>query len=80
MDAKIAVPPGPYSFTNVHYYAAAASLFGTQVQGGYEYSGKTYAGQNPFSAHGGKFNTCVQCHMGSDSLNAAYASHRVTTA
>ena len=40
----------PYSFTNVHYYAAAASLFGTQVKGGYEYTGKTYAGQNPFSS------------------------------
>jgi hypothetical protein len=69
------------SFTNVHYYAAAASLFGTQVQGGYEYTGLygTYAGQNPFASHGGKFNKCVQCHMGSDGLNPAYASHRVTT-
>ncbi len=78
VDTKIAGSAGPYSFTNVHYYAAAASLFGTQVQGGYEYAGKTYAGQNPFTAHGGKFNKCVQCHMGSDGLNASYASHRVT--
>ena len=79
IDTKVAPgPAGPYSFTNVHYYAAAASLFGTQVQGGYEYAGKTYAGQNPFTAHGGKFNKCVQCHMGSDGLNASYASHRVT--
>ena len=78
VDTKIAGSAGPYSFTNVHYYAAAASLFGTQVKGGYEYTGKTYAGQNSFASHGGKFNKCVQCHMGSDSLNASYASHRVT--
>jgi hypothetical protein len=79
IDNKIAAGPAPYSFTNVHYYAAAASLFGTQVKGGYEYSGNTYAGKNPFSSHGGKFDTCVECHMGTQSLNPAYRSHRVTT-
>jgi len=78
IDDKIAAGPAPYSFSNVHYYAAAASLFGTAVKGGYEYDGNTYAGQNPFSSHGGKFNTCVECHMGTQSLNADYRSHRVT--
>jgi hypothetical protein len=79
VDAAAPVPPATtISFSNIHYYAAAASLFGTDVQGGYEYSGKTYAGKNPYSSHGGQFNTCVECHMGSNSLNAAYASHRVT--
>ncbi len=51
IDIKIATDAdGVMSFTNVHYYAAAASLFGTQVKGGYEYTGNTYAGQNPFAA------------------------------
>src|SRR5512139_2864346 len=29
-------------FRNVHYFAAAATLYGTMVKGGYEYDGKTY--------------------------------------
>jgi hypothetical protein len=80
VDAAAPVPPATtISFSNIHYYAAAASLFGTQVQGGYEYSGMTYAGQNPYASHGGLFNKCVQCHMGDPGLNPAYKSHRVTT-
>ncbi|MBD3308402.1 hypothetical protein GF339_18365, partial [candidate division KSB3 bacterium] len=32
-------------FLNIHYFAAGATLFGTEAQGGYEYSGKEYAGR-----------------------------------
>ncbi len=40
INTKIATDAdGVMSFTNVHYYAAAATLFGTQVKGGYEYTG-----------------------------------------
>lgn len=64
IDSRIAGSPGPYSFTNIHYFPAAAVLFGSEVHGGYEYPGKAYAGRNTFPNHMGKFDTCVECHMG----------------
>ena len=46
-------------FLNVHYYAAAASKYGTLAKGGYEYAGKTYDGN---FAHVDSFDTCIECH------------------
>ena len=46
-------------FSNVHYYAAAASKYGTLAKGGYEYAGKTYDGN---FAHVEEFDTCIECH------------------
>ena len=46
-------------FLNVHYFAAGATLFGTEVQGAYEYEGQTYVGRNQ---HVPGFNSCTQCH------------------
>jgi hypothetical protein len=46
---------------NVHYYAAGATLFGGEVQGAYQYKGKTYVGRNE---HVLEFDTCVECHGG----------------
>jgi len=46
-------------FRNVHYYAAAASKYGTLAKGGYEYAGKTYDGN---FAHVESFDTCIECH------------------
>lgn len=46
-------------FRNVHYFAAGATLFGTEAKGVYEYEGKTYAGQ---FVHATGFSTCVDCH------------------
>jgi len=53
------------TFTNVHYFPAAAIFFGTEVKGAYEFSGKAYSVRQPYPNHGGRFSTCVQCHMGS---------------
>ncbi len=64
VDQAIASGPGPYGFINIHYYPTAAVIFGTLAKGGYEYLGKTYAGQRRFTNHEGKFDTCVECHMG----------------
>jgi len=47
------------SFINVHYFAAGATLFGTDVKGGYEYDGKTYNGR---FEHVSGFQTCTDCH------------------
>ncbi len=46
-------------FLNVHYFAAGATLFGTDAQGAYEYEGKVYNGR---FAHIEMFSSCTQCH------------------
>jgi hypothetical protein len=48
-----------FGFRNVHYYAAAATLYGTEVKGGYEYDGKTYDAKNE---HVEGYSTCIGCH------------------
>ncbi len=46
-------------FINIHYFAAAASLYGSQAHGGYEYEGAAY---QPKFAHVPEFDTCSECH------------------
>jgi hypothetical protein len=46
-------------FRNIHYFAAAATLYGSQVQGGYEYDGKMYDAKND---HVEGYRSCVGCH------------------
>ncbi len=46
-------------FTNPHYFAAGATLFGTQAKGAYEYKNQKYNGQN---THVDVANNCVGCH------------------
>ncbi len=69
VNDKTGASTGPYSFTNIHYFPAAAVLFGNEAQGGYEYARKTYAGRQMFMSHGDQFDTCVECHMGSKGLH-----------
>ncbi len=47
------------SFRNVHYFAAGATLFGTEAKGMYEYKDQTYAGQ---FKHPAPADSCVGCH------------------
>jgi hypothetical protein len=47
------------TFRNVHYFAAGASLFGTDAKGAYEFKDETYLGQ---FKHVDGFATCVDCH------------------
>jgi hypothetical protein len=47
------------SFLNIHYYAAAATKYGTLAKGGYEYEGKSYDAN---FAHVDDFDTCIECH------------------
>jgi hypothetical protein len=46
-------------FNNIHYFAAAATIYGTLAQGGYQYAGQSYDGK---LAHVDGYNTCVGCH------------------
>ncbi|MBE7433869.1 MAG: hypothetical protein HS100_08120 [Anaerolineales bacterium] len=48
-----------FGFRNVHYYAAAATLYGGMTHGGYEYDGKTYDAKN---THVEGFASCTGCH------------------
>lgn len=46
-------------FRNVHYYAAAATLYGGKTMGGYQYDGKTYDYKNQ---HVEGYEACIGCH------------------
>jgi hypothetical protein len=64
--------PPPWGFINVHYYPAAANFYGSEVRGGFQFYGKTYAGQKMYPNHMGLFDTCVECHMGTNSTHKPY--------
>ncbi|MBI2977205.1 MAG: hypothetical protein HYY33_09655, partial [Chloroflexi bacterium] len=46
-------------FRNIHYFAAAATLYGGMVRGGYQYDGQTYDSKN---THVAGYDSCVGCH------------------
>jgi hypothetical protein len=46
-------------FTNIHYFAAAATLYGNVAGGGYQYAGNTYDGK---FGHVSEADTCIGCH------------------
>ena len=48
-----------FGFRNIHYFAAGATLYGSQAQGGYEYPGKVY---DPKFRHVEGLDTCTACH------------------
>jgi hypothetical protein len=49
-------------FSNIHYFAAGATLFGADAQGAYMYDGKEYVGQNMHASDTGRLNKCQDCH------------------
>ncbi len=60
-DKETDTPDSSIRFTNIHYFAAGATIFGTEVQGAYEYAGKEYLGQNPHPGDG-SLAKCLSCH------------------
>jgi ferredoxin len=52
-------PSADLRFINIHYYAAAATLYGGEARGGYQYEGQVYMGRN---SHVEGFETCADCH------------------
>lgn len=57
--ADLDAPSADLGFINIHYFAAGATLYGTQAQGGYQYDGQSYDAQ---FRHAGDLNTCISCH------------------
>ena len=47
------------AFRNVHYFAAGATLFGSDAAGAYQFDGMDYNGRN---LHTEDFSTCTDCH------------------
>lgn len=70
--SKINTSAPPWSFTNVHYFPAAAIFYGKEVRAGFQFKDKTYAGQKIYPNHMGLFDTCVECHMGTNSPHKPY--------
>jgi hypothetical protein len=58
---QVAEPQGDSTlgFVNIHYFAAAATLYGNETHGGYEYEGKAYDAKND---HVAGYDSCVGCH------------------
>ena len=77
VDQAIAAGPGPYSFINIHYYPTGAVFFGSEVHGGYEFDGKIYAGQKFWPNHNARFDTCVECHMGTNSIRKIVSANSI---
>ncbi len=48
-----------FGFRNIHYFAAGATLYGSQAQAGYEYEGNLY---DPKFRHVDGVDTCLACH------------------
>jgi hypothetical protein len=59
MTEDLDTPNAELRFINIHYFAAASTLYGTQTKGGYEYAGKTYDFKND---HVEGYDTCIGCH------------------
>ncbi|MCU0519504.1 MAG: hypothetical protein MUF84_02265 [Anaerolineae bacterium] len=47
-------------FTNIHYFAASATQYGTWAMGGYEYANQAY---DVKFDHAGGLDTCIDCHQ-----------------
>lgn len=58
-DAEVDTVLEDQGFINVHYFAAGATLFGTEAQGAYEYEGQAYVRQ---LTHPDGFDECTECH------------------
>ncbi len=52
-------PSPDLGFRNIHYFAAASSLYGSEVHGSYEYDGQRY--QTKFE-HVPGYDSCIGCH------------------
>jgi hypothetical protein len=64
-----------FDFINRHYFAEAANLFGADVNGGFQYTGKTYQGRFQHFQSTVSFFTCTDCHMDGDAFAGPNPNH-----
>jgi len=64
------------TFINSHYKVAAASLFGTETKGGYEYEGKAYRGRFTHVPERAQCTDCHDPHSLDVEVNACVACHK----
>lgn len=62
-------------FINIHYYAAAASLYGSDVEGGYQFEGDNYQKQFQHAEGYGECEDCHQPHTLEVKVNECAACH-----
>ena len=81
-DNEPATAEKPLRFVNSHYFGAAATRWGTEAKGAYEYAGETYSGR---FTHVEAFDTCTECHdvhkltVNTDKCSACHGSEDPTT-
>ncbi|MCE9637780.1 MAG: hypothetical protein K8T90_18930 [Planctomycetes bacterium] len=59
VDLPVTTGTNKIGFKNIHYFAAAATLYGREAGVGYEYTGKAY--EKKFT-HVEDYDTCIRCH------------------
>lgn len=74
-DKPADTPDENIRFTNIHYFAAGATLFGTEAQGAYEFAGKQYNGPHPHVASGFDCTTCHDVHALKIKVEACATCH-----
>jgi hypothetical protein len=68
-------PDETIRFSNIHYFAAGATNFGTEAKGAYEFDGKTYAGRHPHIETGLDCTTCHEVHALEVKVEACATCH-----
>ena len=59
-DKAADTPDETIRFSNIHYFAAGATVFGTEAQGAYQFDGNEYVGPHQ---HVAEFSlNCTSCH------------------
>lgn len=58
-DLPVDTPNPDLAFINIHYFAAGATLYGSEVHAGYEYAGNAYQIR---TSHVEGFRECIDCH------------------
>ena len=74
VQAAVADYPS-FDFINRHYFAEAANLFGADVNGGFQYTGKIYQGRFQHFQSTDFFFTCTDCHMDGDAFAGPNPNH-----
>jgi hypothetical protein len=74
-DRPADTPDESIRFSNIHYFAAGATLFGTEAQGAYEFEGSEYNGRHLHVQSGFNCTTCHDVHALEIKVEACATCH-----